>query len=155
MTRQVLAVVGSVVLTVFYLVLVAILSIQASGVLGGVVYSFDNEVTGSQDPHVPWYLILAAAVVTGLMFFLASSKDVLLLAGVRRTFSVTMLVVLVVAIVIGILARDAAADGVPPGLAGWVQDWGTNLAVYTLAVLLVLQLVRDRGGVEALPPDAD
>jgi len=89
------------------------------------------------------------------MFFLASSKDVLLLAGVRRTFSVTMLVVLVVAIVIGILARDAAADGVPPGLAGWVQDWGTNLAVYTLAVLLVLQLVRDRGGVEALPPDAD
>jgi hypothetical protein len=154
MARQLLAVLASLLLTLAYLALAAILSIQASGVLAGVVYSFDNVVRGTQEPHVPWYYLLALAVLTGLMFFLASSKDLLLLAGVRRPFAVTMLVVLVAALVTGALSLEPLRDGVPPGLGGWVQDWGTNPAVYVLAVLLVLQLVRDRGGVEALPPEA-
>lgn len=152
MTRHVLAAVGSLVLTLFYLGVVAILSVQAIGARTGTVYAIDSEVLGTQAPFVPWYFVLAAAAVTALMFFLASSRDVLLLAGVTRTFLVTMLVVLLVAVAAGVLTADPGAEGVPVGLDGWVRDWGTNPVVYALIALLLLQLIRDRGGVATLPP---
>lgn len=163
MTRHVVAAVGSLLLTLFYLGVVAILSVQASGARMGVVFSIDGEVTGIQTPHVPWYFLIAAAAATALMFFLASSRHILLLEGVRRTVAVAMLVTLLAAVVAGVVTADPTVvvsggmtgDPFPVGLDRWVQEWGTSVAVYVLVALLLLQLIRDRGGVETLPPYDD
>lgn len=126
---------------VVYVVLTGILTIQAGGLRGGVVFDVNNDLAKFQDPQVPIVLVALNALLSALVFY-----GVAILPHARPR---SVRVGLVAGFVLAVAALLAFSTSVEPntdpekgpvtriarGWEGWVQEGSYNPAVLLIAVL--------------------
>ncbi|CAH0201274.1 hypothetical protein [Plantibacter cousiniae (nom. nud.)] len=136
-------------LSLVYVSLVGVLSIQISGVAGGAVFDLSNTLTAVTEPNAGLLQVLGIAVASGAVLWIlmrrgTTGSDVQRFLRLGFGTGTLVQIAISVALLVGRFSVLDLNQGPAKWLEGWITSGASNSAVHVVLIVTVYLIMTRR-----------